>query len=153
NVVRLLGSLDDIERRLLEFSDRPSEIFEADRYRPLLLATSGRFGVLTQAQERLAVTRRSGVGMVSGSSALGVGRVPDSLLRALLGQGPLDDNNGRPRKQLTVIPNEIVTGNAFSSWLTQYVKQHPPTQGDLVIQIVEQDTARLVERLDAANAF
>jgi hypothetical protein len=153
NVVRLLGSVDDIERRLLEFSDRPAEVFDADRHRPLLLSRTGRFSVLTQGQERAVVTRRSGVGIVFASRALGSELLNDSLLRALLGLGPLDEGSGTPAKQLTVIPTDVVAGGAMSSWLGQCAKEHPPTQGDIAVQVVEADAQRLAERVDAAVKF
>jgi len=153
NVVRLLGSVDDIEQRLLEFAGRPPvKPLNAERYRPVLKASSGEFSVLTQVQERHIVLPRFGVGLILGSRALGLDALPPSILRAFVGGGADPDGAAPTRKQLSVIPDDVVTDDELTAWLTRHVKEHVPTKGDVVVQLIDARD-RLSEPLAAAIRF
>lgn len=153
NVVRLLGSIDDVEHRLLEFAGRPPVQTQQDildRQRPMLRTKSGECGALTQAQERLLITPRLGVGLIFGSPALGLTALSDSIHRAFIGGGPIDGEDAVARRNLTLLPSAIVTGEELGRWLVQHVREHPPTKGDVIMQVVADGGDSFNDRVEAA---
>jgi len=80
NLVRLMGTEESIEDRLLDLAQRkPPIAFDADGHHPLLDEAEWRYSPLTHAQSRLLAQPRFGVGLVFASEALGLASVPDAF--------------------------------------------------------------------------
>lgn len=85
NLVRLMGTEEDIESRLLELSDRshtPTTQSRSDSQHLLLDAENRQYSPLTLVQEgRLQQARSSGVSLIFGSQALSLDRIDQALKR------------------------------------------------------------------------
>ncbi len=99
NVLRLLGTLDEVEAVLLEAQNYPAPaVFDAAAYRPPF-AGSVRRSPLSDAQSREILARRDQIHVVSGSAALRLERVPKALEEAAAQTGHVtvhhDGRNGK----------------------------------------------------------
>ena len=122
NLVRLMGTGEDLETRLLELGGRE------DQGRPVDLSAirlwidgpeeSGFFSPLTRAQEAQVAKPEFGVSVIHGSSALGLGRA-EAAVRALV---PRD----LPAAEFAVgrVPETARTGEAMRRWLREFVRRH-----------------------------
>ena len=110
NLVRLMGSEEDIENRLLELSVRsqPTQ-FQPDSQH-LLLDEQGRsYSPLTLVEEgRLQQTRQSGVSLVFGSQALGL-NVMDQALDRMGGS--------------EIPAQELIQANRTCAWLNSHARK------------------------------
>lgn len=81
NLVRLMGTEEDVVHRLGELAKAPRPVaFDADSHHALL-QDSGLFSPLTHAQDRQVVPERSGVSLIFASEALGGSLLPKALKR------------------------------------------------------------------------
>ncbi|MBZ0114625.1 MAG: hypothetical protein K8J08_19340, partial [Thermoanaerobaculia bacterium] len=81
NLVRLMGTEEDVVHRLGELAKAPRPVaFDADSHHALI-QDSGLFSPLTHAQERQVVPERSGVSLIFASEALGASLLPKALKR------------------------------------------------------------------------
>ena len=110
NLVRLMGTEEDIESRLLELSDKsqPTQ-FQPDSQHLLLDDQGRRYSPLTLVEEgRLQHTRRSGVRLVFGSPALGL----DVLEQALNRMGGSE-----------IPAQELIQANRTCAWLNSHARK------------------------------
>ena len=110
NLVRLMGTEEDIESRLLELSDKsqPTQ-FEPDSQHVLLDDQGRRYSPLTLVEEGgLQQTRRSGVSLVFGSQALGL----DVLDQAFDRMGGSE-----------IPAQELIQANRTCAWLDSHARK------------------------------
>ena len=110
NLVRLMGTEEDIENRLLELSDRsqPTQ-FQPDSQHVLLDDRDRRYSPLTLVEEgRLQQAGESGVSLVFGSQALGL----DALDQALIRIGGIE-----------IPAQELVQANRTCAWLNSHARK------------------------------
>ena len=80
NLVRLMGTPEDIEARLAELENAaPGRKFDADSYHSVLLGEGLSYSPMTNAQERTIYSGEFGAGLILQSEALGGTRVADAL--------------------------------------------------------------------------
>lgn len=110
NLVRLMGTEEDIEDRLLELSIRPHLTrFQPDSHHVLLDGRGRRYSPLTLVEEgRLQQAGRSGVSLVFGSQALGL----DVLDQALIRIGGIE-----------IPAQELVQANRICAWLNSHARK------------------------------
>ncbi len=110
NLVRLMGTEEDIEDRLLELLDKPKPTqFQPDSHHRLLDDRGRRYSPLTLVEEgRLQQTGRSGVSLVFGSQALGF----DVLDRALIRMGGIK-----------IPAQELIQADRTCAWLNSHARK------------------------------
>jgi len=112
NLVRLMGTEEDVVQRLAELAKAPPPlVFDADSHHALLRDQAGIHSPFTHAMERQLAAQRSGVALVFASEALGLGVIPEALrrLRRDAGEGSL----------LAEIPGAIRSGAELSGFLRE----------------------------------
>lgn len=111
NLVRLMGTEEAIEYRLLELMDKPPPAqFKPDSFHPILDAKNQRYSPLTLGQEgNIQDDIESGVTLLFGSSALGFGELGKALKR-------IDGCEPIPTTQLT-------RGDLIVSWLVSHSRK------------------------------
>lgn len=111
NLVRLMGTEDDIEDRLLELASREApKPSDSDSHHAVLVEEGQRYSPLTYAQERALNLARSGVGLMFASSAQGAGLLQQAL-RRLAPEGPEGEVLWHEA------PVWIIDGEAFCQWM------------------------------------
>jgi len=119
NLVRLMGTDDDIANRLLELeSKEPRTKPSSDDHHASLANTAQIYSPLTYAQESRLVREKSGIGIIFASEATGYDNLPKALERFI----PVDlpDELGK----CTEIPYSITQPVDLRNWLRSYVEQH-----------------------------
>lgn len=115
NLVRLM---EDVGDRLLDLSEKEPEPkgFDPDNYRVLLF--DGTYSSLTYAQEANLNQKRSGVGLIFASEALGGARLEDAFNRFI----PIGLPPGS-KTEVKKIPSSIKTGASLDAWQEKYLKK------------------------------
>ena len=110
NLVRLMGTEDDIEDRLLELSDKSQPTrFQPDSQHVLLEDQGHRYSPLTLVEEgRIQQTRPSGVSLVFGSQALGLDALDETFDRMGGSEIPAQ---------------ELIQANRTCAWLDSHAKK------------------------------
>lgn len=118
NLVRLMGTDEDVENRLLELSDTdPDERdFQAQMHRRWI--DDAGWSPLTRAQEQTLTQARPGFSMVFASEALGSERLAQMASSLLPGDLAKDAGQAGQMK------DEIRSAEAASKWLTRFRDQH-----------------------------
>ena len=122
NLVRLMGTEEDIESRLLELSERshkfPTTQSRSDSQHLLLDAENRQYSPLTLVQEgRLQQARSSGVSLIFGSQALGLDQIDQALKRG--------GGNEIPARELTQT-------NRTCAWLDSHARKQQGIEQVLV---------------------
>ena len=83
NLVRLVGSVKDVEDRLIELASRsaPVAFLTDEHHTPVNDATPILYSPLTHGQERSLTPQTTGVGLIFASEALGLEHIPTALRR------------------------------------------------------------------------
>lgn len=111
NLVRLMGTEDDIEHDLLALHDRePPKPSDSDSHHASLGREGHRYSPLTYAQERSLTPARSGVSLVFASQAQGAPELPQAFKR-FAPEGPDGDIIWHDP------PAWIIDGDTLSKWL------------------------------------
>lgn len=134
NVVRALGFMEEIEKRVDGFADRPAPVPEYDPETTVTLVDDeGHCSPLTMKQEGVLCQPRTGVCLVFGSEALGIQHLP-AALRQFAGK----DSAGRTAiyDSVAEAPPEVVTGESLRQWLESRWKQ---LQGNRLLVVVQAD--------------
>ena len=152
NLVRLMGTGEDLETRLLELGAR------GERTRPVDLGAihlwiddaegEGFFSPLTRAQEAQVAPPEYGVGIVHGSEALGLSRA-EGAVRALV---PRD----LPAAEFAVgrIPDTARSGEAMRRWLREFARRHREQARLFAWTVLSAEHAETaVETVEAAIAY
>ena len=111
NLVRLMGTEEAIEYRLLELMDKPPPAqFKPNSFHPILDAKNQRYSPLTLGQEgKIQDVTDSGVTLLFGSSVLGIGELNRALKR-------IDGCEPIPATQLS-------RGDLTVSWLVSHSRK------------------------------
>ncbi|HZR25176.1 MAG TPA: hypothetical protein VFA59_16390, partial [Vicinamibacterales bacterium] len=145
NLVRLMGSEDDIFERLAELSRQQAPIvFDADSHHASLEG-SYNYSPLTHAQERRLATPQFGVALIFANRALGWTRLPEALARMIR------DRAGD--SCLNQIPSTITMADQLVPWLRHFVDEHQNIRRMIVYQEVTAADPFIEERIDAAIQF
>ncbi|MFP2905224.1 AAA family ATPase [Pyxidicoccus sp. 3LFB2] len=121
NLVRLLGTGNEVLARLEELSKRPSPraAFDADHHHVKLDSSiPPTFSPLTYAQERQLTQPQSSMVVVLGSAATQVELLPAALERIVRQQRPQTGAFG-------TIPPEALRKKALSVWLSEFTSAQP----------------------------
>ncbi len=114
NLVRLMGTEQDIEDRLLAISELPAPVtFDADSHHTWL---DGIFSPFSYSQERSLSQRQFGVGLVFASNALGYQHLPKVYTKWVAGS----DDLGVAKR----VPQNICTGEDLKEWLDQFLDKN-----------------------------
>lgn len=134
NVVRLLGSTEDVERNLQELADEPPPVaFLPDHQHEWLDQSEPRKVVaspFTIAQERQIRGDASGLMLVTGSEATGLADVPRAL-EHMVGQSA----EGKPRNLYSAPPATIENGTQFVAWLRDEQSRAPKYVDRLIVHM------------------
>jgi len=116
NLVRLMGTEDDIEDRLLELASREApKPSDSDSHHAALTEEGQRYSPLTYAQERALNVARSGVGLVFASSAQGAALLQQAF-RRLAPETPEGEMLWHDA------PVWIIDGEAFCQWMAAKIE-------------------------------
>ncbi len=112
NLVRLMGTGDDFENRLLDLSEKElPRPFEADNRHTLINTEKRNYSPLSYAQERNLMVQRFGVGIVCASEAMGFSMLNDAFEKCA------DFDGGRYAE----VPADITDGNKLKRWLKNHL--------------------------------
>lgn len=113
NLVRLMGTIKDIEDELLNLSQKElPRPFEADNFHALINPERRSYSPLSNAQERSLMVQRFGVGIIFASEAMGFSMLNDAFKKHA------DSNEGLHAD----IPADITDGNKLNGWLKSYIE-------------------------------
>lgn len=149
NLVRLMGTEEEIFARLAELSQRPAHgEYEPDSYHTPLDEQARRYSPLTHSQERSLGRQQHGVGLVFGSEALGF-----SLLQQALQQLLPPDLSGEAREDRFIHVPSTVTADLIHARLAGLL-QAAPKHGEIIaVQVVSMGSGDLLARVEAAHEF
>lgn len=148
NLVRLMGSDDDIELSLAELESRPiSPSFSPDSHHAPLDDNASRYSPFTFAQSRFLNDKRFGVGLIFGSQALGMDLVENAIKTHFVPP----DSSGKHRK-IALGPNR---GSALIQWLEKFRKTNPDTEQLIAYRFIRGGTSGdlMTEQVEAALKF
>jgi len=113
NLVRLMGTIEDIEDQLLNLPlkelPRP---FEAHNFHALVNPDRRNYSPLSNAEERNLMVQRFGVGLVCASEAMGFSMLSEVFKKHA------DFDEGLH----TDVPADIIDGDKLSRWLKNYIE-------------------------------
>lgn len=147
NLVRLMGSPDDILASLSEVTNKTiTPVFDPDSHRaPLDVKTMSRYCPFTFGQSRALSTREFGVGLIFGSSALGIDYAAQAIRTQLVNP---------ERAEVREIRLTATGGAALRQWLEQALQRVPDDRGSLAYRFIGGTTAEaLAEQVRAALDF
>ena len=114
NLVRLMGTEEDIENRLLDlFEKELPRPFEADNRHTLINMEKRNYSPLSYAQERNLMVQRFGVGLVCASEAMGFSMLNDAFKKCT------DFEEGLYAE----VPADITDGNKLERWLKNHLQK------------------------------
>jgi len=120
NLVRLMGSEADIDKQLIELSDKqPPTPFEADYHHFPLDERASQYSPFTHSQERSLNKKSFGVGLIFGSDALGWQNIESAIKRFVPSEGT------PPPGSFLEIPLYILTGDDLDQLLNKHMRIYP----------------------------
>lgn len=140
NLVRLMGTDEDILQKLSERAGSPAPaVFDADSHRPLVVG-NGEFSPLTHSQVRQLLAPRAGVALVFASDALGLSLMPPTLQQF------------KKDGALGVFEIPPVTGDAetLGRTIREGARQGGRVRTTLMYQLVRDPEGQLAKRVDVA---
>lgn len=148
NVVRLLGSINDIWNKLIELEkkEKPVALDEDSHHFRLGNDLPPRYSPLSYAQERMLSEPRSSVAIVLGCEATHLQYLPEALRRWLRPEKP---SHGL----LQDIPKNIQKPEQLRDWLKQTCLDHRTTERLLLLKELSASEARDGSLVDEAVAF
>ena len=125
NLLRLLGSKDDVESEMLKITEKNSPTkLNPKNYHKLLDAKRGLFGVMTREQESLVADTSAlfQTSLIYGSCAVGIHQVDDHIRHVMQSLG---HQYGHEWKELK-LPSSVITAgeHKLSSYLRDKMKPH-----------------------------
>lgn len=113
NLVRLMGTIEDIEDRLLNLPQKElPRPFEAHNFHALVNPDRRNYSPLSNAQERSLMVQGFGVGLVHASEAMGFPMLNEVFKKHA------DFDEGLH----TDVPEDIIDGDKLSRWLKNYIE-------------------------------
>lgn len=146
NLVRLLGSQDDLWSSLSELTSKNivSTLVD-DSHRPPLDDPGSRYSPFTYQQSRVLNAKRYGVGLVFGSKALNI----DDVRNAIEDHFVPKDSSGKIRERR--ITSE--RGDAFSQWLAEQLERNPDKERLVIYRYIGGMPNIMAEQVTAALQF
>ncbi|MCL6447256.1 MAG: ATP-binding protein [Armatimonadetes bacterium] len=146
NLVRIIGTKDHIEERLLELSyaSPDDQNDDPNNYHAPLDCNGRYYNPLSFGQERSLNTRQFGVGLLFASGALGLNRFVEAF-RSLVTGEPTEVTAG-VWGDLASIPPEVNDAGKMRIWLEDYLKMHSG-YGRLVVYREMKGSAKEIEPL------
>ena len=150
NLLSLIGSVEKILTKLADLSakEETKDEFIADSHRAPLDNTGHRYSPLTYAQDRELHILQYGVGLIFGSSALGLSQLPDAFRQFIppdLPEGVL----GR----LKDVDTTISDGPALMDWLRQFQEEHKKYERLIAIQRASGASDAIQRQVEMALEF
>lgn len=146
NLVRLLGTDEDIESKLLELAGKePEKGFDADSFHAPLDDAGRRYSPLTYSQERMLSRRASGVGLVFASEALEGDQIAESFKYFVPG-----DLQEDAKADCTEIPGEVQNRAQFQTWVERYLKANSKHEQLVVYKKAWKGRGQLAEQVESA---
>ncbi len=145
NLVRLMGTEEEIWQNLEEVTVKPPEIeFDADSHHALLNFATNHYSSLTYAQERLLNPPHFGVGLVFGCDALGLSQLREATKRFVP-----EELVGRKAHWETIdrISNR---GKTIETWLERFIENRKAFERLIVYRDLQGSPEELVEQVEAA---
>ena len=120
NLVRLMGTVEDIETNLLELSEKPPPTpSQPSSQHRIIDPQASLYSPLTLVQEgRLEQTRSSGLSLVFGSHALGLARL-NRALPQIVNSGMSEESTNL----VSAILPQAVRAHKISQWLESYARK------------------------------
>ncbi|MCG3209821.1 MAG: hypothetical protein FOGNACKC_03448 [Anaerolineae bacterium] len=145
NLVRLMGTEEEIYDTLQEISNQPPEIeFDIDSHHALVDPAAYVYGPLTFAQERLIKASTSGVTLVFGSPAAGLHHLRTAT------RNFVPENIGETRAQWASIDLASNTGPALTNWLEKFIDDHKDYEQLILFRDIRGNAADLLEQVESA---
>jgi hypothetical protein len=149
NLVRLMGTDEDILTRLMELGDRLQEDKNnLDYYHSWLNEVPQRYSPLTYAQEGMLNKPQTGVGLIFASEALGLSCIQEAIKNFI--PSVLSENSRADCKE---IPSSIVRGSDLRIWLEAYVQEHSKHERLVVYQRANSPSENIRGCVEAALTF
>jgi hypothetical protein len=151
NLVRMMGTEDDIKRHLEAQMNKPREAQRDLESQHAWMDKKGginRFSPLTIAQERSLNRRQTGVGLVFASEAVGLLHLPDVFQRFVPKNLP-DDVKAECRE----IPLDISNAADLQQWLKQFLTDRKNHERLIVYQRLSVSVQDLAAYVEAALDF
>jgi AAA domain len=149
NLVRLMGTAEDIGNRLVELSQKPPEVkYDADSHHAQLDESKQSYSPLTYAQERALNPAQFGVGLVFASEALGFNFLEESVKRFIPSDLPAD-----VQSEYAIIPPEVGTAAEIGGWLHTFLENRHKYERLIACQKVNGITQNIDERVREALRF
>lgn len=149
NIVRLIGTKDEIWSRLSELADkRPVERYNITSYHSWLDDKPGCYSPLTFEQDRLLAHASTGVGLIFASQAQGADLVAEAFTRyipkEMRDEGVAD---------WAEVPSDITDGIQIKEWLKDFVDKRPGHQRLMIYQKVTEDVTDPAGCIKEAMSF
>jgi hypothetical protein len=150
NLVRLMGSEEDIENSLLEISEREPEIetIIPHSHRAPLDDRARQYSCFTHAQADALHDSKFGVGLIFGSEALGLGTV-----RAATQQFVPEEWTNDGTGAWTEMRFASNSGGAMDQSLSRFLERHSDHQQLIACRFMRGSSHQLVEQVRAALHF
>lgn len=144
NLVRLLGTEDEIVGKLLELENQlPSEPLDEQGHHAPLDTDARRYSPFLYFQAAQLKQEKFGVGLIFSSEALGLDLLPEAIRHLIPKDFPADLSD------VSEIPAAISTGLKLTTWLQNYLERHTRKERLMVYRLLAgitgEETASLVE--------
>lgn len=142
NLVRLMGTEEDVMARLAELEKKVPREADLDR-RSLRrwVEEAGRYSPLTISQEQQVNLPRFGVNLVFGSEALGLDGLADAARTIISADSPSRDF------QAEVVGQTVCDGEAVQRWLKRYLDHNAASVGLVAYLDLSDRQARVIESI------
>ncbi len=150
NLVRLMGTENDIEYKLLEFGSKPSNIQEdPDSFHALINEKEKIFSPLTFSQIRNINNNRFDVGVITASNALGINRIEDTIKKLI------HNTSSENQKGIMQIPDTLHYGTKLNEWIKQAAnKWNKMSEAQITLyQFVKTPVKGLDEQIKSVQNF
>lgn len=149
NLVRLLGTTDEIEDHLLQLTDQSlPAVLDEERHHPRIGQRLRNYSPLTYAQERSLNPSRFGVGLIFSSPSLGLGQLPDALVRFLPA-----DSKGEIAGHVIELREPIESAEAMTTLLEQCLPTPGDAQRTIVLCWAKEPKDATAQQVSAAISF
>lgn len=148
NLVRLMGTDAEIERKLLELIYKPRELSQdAASLRPPLDEKARHYSPLTYAQERILNPSEFGVGLVLASEALGDMQMETAIERFV----PAEMLS---RAGVATIPASVTSAGGIKDWLQRHLQENKDSERLVTYQrVAANSTGSLEGRVRGALSY
>lgn len=150
NLVRLMGSEEDIETRLLELAGRAPDLeaIIADSHRAPLDSAARFYSPFTYAQANILNAPRFGTALIFGSDALGLTCIRDAFRQFIPADLPEDIEGECSEMRFAAMSRE-----ATERWLRKFLEQRTKVQRLVVYRYMRGTSQQLAEQIQASQEF